>query len=751
MKHTLLIMIMALSFYTGMAQNTIIGTVTNAEDGTPLSQVSIYFPELEKGTATNTNGSFEITNIPNGNFELVISSLGFETFEQKMAISSHTGPLQIELVPSAIEMEEIIVSTPFHKLQSENVMKVERADIKELKGNGAITLSEGISNIAGVESITTGVGIGKPVIRGLSANRVLVYAQGVRLENQQFGSEHGLGINDAGLESVEVIKGPASLLYGSDAMGGVLYFNPEKFAQPNNTEGDVNLNYFTNTQGLGANAGIKTSTDKLKFLLRGSYASHIDYKTGDGERLTNSRFNEYDLKTGLGYQSSSIKTELRYNFNSTELGIPEEIGVQEKDRDPELPYQQIDNHILSSKTGIYFKNSSLNVSLGYIMNKRKEFEEEHDHGEEGEEEHEEEVHEEGPALDMNLSTFSYNAEYHLPELGKFETIIGVQGMHQTNSNFGEEVLIPDAKTNDIGVLATSHVHFEKRNGLQLGLRYDHRNISSEEPMELTSEILDRSFNSFNAALGYKLELFNKVTTRINLATGFRAPNLAELTSDGTHEGTNRYEIGDPDLNHEKNFQTDISLEYTNKHIEFFVNGFYNNINDYIFIQPNGEIIDEADVFAYVQEDAKLYGGEIGFHLHPHPIDWLHYDSSFETVIGKRKNDEYLPLIPANKLVNTIRVEGAGKSTWLNDEYAFVTLRSIFEQNKVDEFETPSDNYNLVDLGLGGTFLFNKQPIEVRLSANNIFDKTYISHLSRLKTDSIANIGRNISMAVSIPF
>ncbi len=751
MKQFLQILIMVITCYTGMAQNTISGTVTNAEDGTPLSQVSIYFPELEKGTATNNNGSFEIQNIPSGNFELVISSLGFETFEKKINISSKTDTFQIALTPTAFEMEEIIVSTPFHKLQSENVMKVERANIKELKNNGAITLSEGISNIAGVESITTGTGIGKPVIRGLSSNRVLVYTQGVRLENQQFGSEHGLGINDAGLESVEVIKGPASLLYGSDAMGGVLYFNPEKFAQPNNTEGDVNLNYFTNTQGLGANAGIKTSIEKFKFLLRGSYASHIDYKTGDGERLTNSRFNEYDLKTGVGYQSSFMKTELRYNLNSTELGIPEEIGVQEKDRNPELPYQQIDNHILSSKTGIFFKNSSLNLSLGYIMNKRKEFEEEHDHEEEGEEEHEEEGHEEGPALHMNLSTFSYSAEYHLPELGKLETIIGVQGMHQTNKNFGEEILIPDAKTNDIGVLATSHIHFEKQNGLQLGLRYDHRNISSEEPLELTSDILDRSFNSFNVALGYKSELFKKVTTRINLATGFRAPNLAELTSDGTHEGTNRYEIGNSDLGHEKNFQTDISLEYTNKHIEFFINGFYNNINDYIFIQPNGEIIDEANVFVYVQEDAKLYGGEIGFHLHPHPIHWLHYQSSFETVIGKRKNDEYLPLIPANKLVNTIRIEGDSKSSRLKNEYVFVTLRSVFEQNKVDEYETPSDSYNLVDLGLGGNIMFNKQPIEIRLSANNIFDETYISHLSRLKSDSIANIGRNISLAVSIPF
>lgn len=219
-------------------------------------------------------------------------------------------------------MEEVIVSTPFHKLQSENVMKVERADIEELKDLGAVTLSDGLTKIAGVESVSTGVGIGKPVIRGLSANRVLVYTQGVRMENQQFGAEHGLGINGSGIESVEVIKGPASLLYGSDAMGGVLYFNPEKFTTANNTEGDLNLNYFTNTEGMSANIGLKSSGEKLKFLVRGGYASHIDYKTGNDARLTNSRFKEYDLKTGLGYQSTEFKTELRYNYNASNLGIP---------------------------------------------------------------------------------------------------------------------------------------------------------------------------------------------------------------------------------------------------------------------------------------------------------------------------------------------------------------------------------------------------------------------------------------------
>jgi iron complex outermembrane receptor protein len=739
MKHLMLLLIVALSMQSGYAQNTLSGTITNKEDMVPLEQVSIYFPELEKGSFTNDKGEFEIGDLPNGGYILVISSIGFETYSKSITIDKGVNTWNVSLTPSVIEMQEVIVSTPFHKLQNENVMKVERANMKGLKTSGALTLTDGITHIAGVENVSTGMGIGKPVIRGLSANRVLVYTQGVRMENQQFGAEHGLGINGAGLESVEVIKGPASLLYGSDAMGGVLYFNPEKFANFNSTEGDINMNYFSNTQGLSADAGIRTSQGKMKFLLRGSYASHIDYKTGNGSRVTNSRFNEYDLKTGLGYQSTQFKTELRYNYTNSDFGIPEELGEQSTERSPELPYQEIDNHILSSKTKFFLKNSSVEAILGYIFNNRKEFEDS----------------QENAALEMHLSTFNYNLQYDLPQWGNLETIIGLQGMHQTNENFGEEEFIPDATTNDIGILATSHIHFKDESGMQLGLRFDKRNIRSDvnisPPLSSLYEELDRDFNSFNAAIGYKFNLTPKSIARLNLASGFRAPNLAELTSDGVHEGTNRYEIGDPNLNNEQNIQADISWEYNNKHFEFYINGFYNAVDDFIYIGPTGEMVEENQVFVYQQENAKLYGGELGFHLHPHPLDWLHLESSFETVVGKQDNSDYLPLIPANSLTNRIRVEFINPKKWLTNNYAFISLKSVFRQDKVGNFEDSSEGYNLVDLGAGGDVMAFNTKVEVRLSAQNILDTSYISHLSRLKTDGIPNIGRNISLALSIPF
>lgn len=758
MKKYILSMICILTYISVNSQNSLTGKITNNEDQEALEQVSIYFPQLEKGSISDRNGNYIINTLPLGTYNIVASYIGFQTFSGSITIKKGNNTLDISMLPSAIEMEEVIVSTPFHKLERENVMKVEYAKLSSLKSQGAPTLVQGIGTIPGVDVVSTGVGIGKPVIRGLTSNRVLVYTQGIRLENQQFGAEHGLGVNEAGIESVEVIKGPASLLYGSDAMGGVLYLNPEKFAISNSTEGDINFNYNTNTQGISSGAGIRSSGDKFKYLLRLATVNHIDYSGGDRKRVTNSRFNEKDLKMGLGYQATSLKSEIRYNYNRSNLGIPESVGLQTTSRTPDLPYQKIDNHILSSNTKIFFNKSNLDITLGYIGNIRKEFED-HDHeeheeeGEAHEEEHEEEAGEEESALNMKLNTFNYNLQYHLPVWNSFETVVGVQGILQTNENYGEEILIPDATTQDIGVMGTTHFHLNQNNDFQLGLRYDHRNIDSKAYSVLGEEgyiaPLQKNFNSFNGAFGYKNNISEQFTSRINVATGFRAPNLAELTSYGSHEGTNRFEIGNANLRNEQNLQIDVALEFKNEHYEFFLNGFHNSIKDYIYIAPDGTFIDETAVYNYLQEDATLYGGEIGFHLHPHPYDWLHIESSYQTVLGELKSGESLPLIPANNLTNTLRVEFVNNEGCLRNSNAFVALNTTFKQGKVGAFETVTPGYTLLNAGFGGDIKFLKKSINFNISANNLLNKEYIAHLSRLKSDGILNMGRSFTLGINI--
>ncbi len=715
------------------AQNKVSGTITNKLNK-PILGTTITIPELHKETISDENGKYVFTNLPSGNFKIVFSFIGFATQTKEITSNLKEQKIDILLEESMHQMEEVIVSTAFNKVQSQNVMKVEHQSMKSLSQKGTSTLMEGLATIQGVSQVSTGTSIGKPVIRGLSGSRVLVYSQGVRLENQQFGEEHGLGLNDAGIESVEVIKGPASLLYGSDAIGGVLYFNPEKFASPNTVDANFSQKLFSNTNGSNSTIGIKTSSDNFKFLARGSYNTHADYKIPNGTRVTNTRYNESDFKTALGYSNAKFTSTLRYNFNKLDLGIPENgIAEQTSTKKTTYPKQAVFANIVSLNNTIFFKNSKLDADLGYISNDRSEF-----------------VDNSVANLHMKLKTLNYNVKYYLPKFGKLESIIGTQGMHQTNTNSGIEYLIPDATTNDFGVFGTANYEWNKK-VLQAGIRFDNREVTSKtngiEGEEGYFAAIDKKFQSFNSSLGFKTNLKENIILRLNFASGFRAPNLAELTSNGVHEGSNRYEIGNVNLQNEQNFQTDLNLEYRNPHFELFLNGFYNHITNYIFIAPNGTQINGLDAYDYAQANANLYGGEAGIHFHPHPLDWLHITSSFESVTGKKQSGANLPLIPANKWNNSIKTEFKSNK-YLKDSFAVLNVEHTLNQNNPGPFETKSNDYTLLNLGFGGKVAIGKMAFDVNLNANNLLNKTYISHLSRLKNDGIPNIGRNLVLGIN---
>ena len=716
---------------TGFSQIKISGYVTDANQQ-KLSGVIVHVEENNLETTTDENGYYQFLNFPKGTNKIIFHLSGYETKTETITNNGTELKLNIVLTEKELHLDEVIISTLYNKIQSQNVMKVEHASVNKLKENGATSLIDGIATLPGVSQISTGNSIGKPVIRGLSGNRVLVYSQGVRMENQQFGEEHGLGLNAAGIESVEVIKGPASLLYGSDALGGVVYFNPEKYAPFQEKSADFEQRYFTNTQGTSTTFGFKASPSNFKFLVRGNYTSHADYKVPNGDRIVNTRFIEKDFKTGIGYSNSKIATDFRYNYNNLNLGLPEEDLENSGFRNPLFPKQEVANHVLSLNQKIYFKNSKIEGDFGYSLNNRKELEAA------------DEI-----ALSMKLQTASYNLKYYFPKMNRFESIIGIQGIDQTNTNFGEELLIPDATVKDFGAFATTNYSWNS-SILQAGIRYDNRKINTSthgtEGEEGYFEAIDKEFNSFNASLGFKTDLTNHIVTRINVASGFRAPNLSELTSNGVHEGSNRYEIGDSNLKNEQNLQVDLNIEYKSEHFELFVNGFYNYVDNYIYITPTGNTIDGNDVYNYVQNNATLFGGEAGIHFHPHPYDWLHFTSSFETVTGKQDNNN-LPLIPANQWKNNIRVEFK-ENTWLKETYSSLFFNYTFQQNNISEFETETPEYLLINFALGGKVTLGKTAFNLSLNANNLFDKTYFNHLSRLKTDGINNMGRNIIMSLN---
>ena len=468
-KYIFLILLMGFTAM-GFAQNSISGTIKN-QNNEPISTVEISISDANIQTKSNEKGQFEIKNLPIGKWTLIFKKDKFEIKSEVISIGNQEQKiLDIILEEEQHHIDEILVSSVFNKTQNENVIKIDHINLKQIQNEGAINLSDALATNPGVSVVSTGVSIGKPVIRGLSGNRVLTYAQGIRLENQQFGEEHGLGLNSNGQESVEIIKGPASLLYGSDAMGGVLYFNPEKYAANNKTELSVNQVVNSNTKGSNSSVTLKTSEEKFKFLVQNNYTTHADYKTPNGETVVNTRFIEKDFKIGTSFATSRYVADFRYNYNDLNLGLPEEEIEDSRYRTPLFPSQKIENHLLSFNQKVFFKNSKLEATAGYVFNDRKELEGGVD-----------EI-----ALFMKLKTLNYNVRYYLPDFGKFETIIGFQGMNQENRNFGEERLIPDAKIADVGFFGTSQYKFNK-NVLQFGVRYDFRNVNIEEFGDLGTE------------------------------------------------------------------------------------------------------------------------------------------------------------------------------------------------------------------------------------------------------------------------
>ncbi len=725
-----------LSIYsTGLAQ-TFKGRVLDKETHQPIPFAEVFFVELNAGRVTDEYGIFKIDHFHPKNMEVQISFVGYNTLKTTIDMT-RVQEETFYLEPNHIELSEVVVSVPIGKLQNENVISVEQKKITALQQNAPVSLAEAITNIAGVEQNSTGVGIGKPVIRGLTGNRIVTYAQGIRIENQQWGGEHGLGIGATGIESVEVIKGPASVLYGSDALGGVLYFVDERYAPHNTLQAHINSAILSNTLGTNTTFGVKLHNENFLFNLFGGYANHADYQLATNQRVFNSRFDENNIKAALGFHKKNWISNVRYSYLLNHFGITDSANyVTTVDRSFILPYQKIGNHNFSIENTFFTKKSSWSLLLGYSENNRKEFEDD----------------ENSPVLAMKLKTATYNLKWNSPSFfhQTLDIIVGSQGMYQTNANHGVEILIPNAKTADIGIFTLANYSLY---GIQLqgGLRYDHRAIDTEKVDDpvLGVPAFNNNYNSFNYSGGVAYSL-NPFTFRANLASGFRAPNTSELLSNGVHEGTNRFEKGNPNLKNEQATQIDVSVDFKNKHLEITINPFFNTINNYIYLSPTNTVIQGVSVYEYLQTSAQLTGGEAGLHYHPHFIHWLHIKTTFASVFAKDASGTPLPLIPPPNWTTNI------KATFNSSKKIRVTsvyLQNIykFNQNRVGAFETPTQQYNLLNLGVSLAIGKGSNPIEIIGGIKNILNASYTDHLSRLKVLGIPNPGINFFFRIKLGF
>ena len=657
-----------------------------------------------------------------------------------------------------VELDEIVLSIPFGQTLGKSVIKVDKINLNDVNPIIKQYISKSISRLPGVSIITTGPGIAKPSVRGLSFNRVLVYDQGVRLENQQWGEEHGIGISSSGVESVEVVKGPLYVLYGSDAMGGVVYVQPESYNSSEGISIDYTGVYNSNYNGLTNNLGLNGKSDNFSYMLRADVIDNGEFSTPDGE-IENTWFTQNNLKAGIAYGTESFKSDLRFSFTDSEIGIPhmdedhddhedhEDHEDEHADHDEEGHYQQLTHSILTWKNTFDMGNNHmLDIVLGQQLNARKEFggheEEEHDdhgdddHEEEEHDDHDGEGHEEGEAeLDMELETKSADIRLTMPQSENLNLVIGTNLLSQENKNFGHEELIPNSEMSDFGLFALGQVNISENSKALIGVRYDSRSISSANT--------SNDYSSFNGSIGLKKD-FSNSTLRLNLSSGFRAPNLIELFADGVHHGSFQYKRGNINLTAETSLQTDFSFQINNDDSLVSFDLFYNSINDYIYLSPGSEFEDGFRVFNYLQQNAKLYGGEI--HLNKQTsLSWLKYYSSLEYIFGESSDGEALPFISPLTFNQVFNIDFG------NDYSLEIDFIAKAKQGRVSLFEEKTDGYTLLNLsGVWETELLGND-LDVFWSVDNVFDKEYYDHLSRLKTAGIHEMGRNISVGIKYNF
>jgi iron complex outermembrane receptor protein len=757
--------------------------------GQPLVGASIYIHESRTGAVSGSNGKFSTPSLPAGNYLVEVSYQGYASVLVTVTIKENTYQV-FTLQERFVENENVTVtgvaSVTKAKQAVQPISIVKKSDL--FKNAGTNIMDQLSKMVPGIAVLTSGPAIAKPVIRGLGYNRIVTVNDGIRQEGQQWGDEHGIEIDEYSIQRVEILKGPASLLYGSDAMAGVIHLITNTPVEQGTIKGNVQQTYMSNNQLLGTNANIAGhAKNGFNWNAYASVKNAKDYSNAYDGKVLNSRFSEKNMGGYLGVNKFWGYSHLLVSSFTQNIGMiegerdaatgsflvypgtaEERIATNEdlSSRDFLFPGQKINHFKIASDNNIALSRGRLAFNIAYQRNQRKEFA---DH-----------TAPDVPELYFDLSTINYTLQYHAPEKNGWKTSIGINGMQQQNKNNAAEVLIPAYKQFDAGLFYYTKKTVAQKATISGGVRSDFRTVQGDayfEGVDQKFAAFDKQLFNVSGSVGLSYEASNTTIFKFNIARGYRAPTVSELASNGTHEGTNRYEYGDANLTSETSLQLDAGVEYNNDHIGFSFTGFYNQINNYIFysklsstlggdslVQVNGQ---DLTAFTFRQNGARLIGFETKFDLHPHPLDWLHFENTLSVVSGRFNalidGSDYIPFMPPARLQSELR---ADIKNWklLRNGYFKIELDRAASQKKIFtgfDTETITPSYALIHVGLGGNIDFkNKTLFSFALSVNNLTDVAYQSHLSRLKytalnvlsgRSGVFNMGRSINLKLNIPF
>jgi iron complex outermembrane receptor protein len=791
------------------AQNKLTGKITDGITGEAIPGATVYIPDLKIGVIADKNGDYKLDNLPGATFIIQVSFLGYKSINEKLDLSI-TKSRNFVMEQAITEMNEIVVTGTLRSTEITRspvpIITLERRDLQQ---NLITNIIDALARLPGVSAVTTGPNVSKPFIHGLGFSRVLTLFDGVRLEGQQWGDEHGVAMDENAVDHIEVVKGPASLTYGSDALAGVVNMIPAPPVQNDTMKGHVETNYQTNN-GLAAVSAAMAGNSK-GFVWGGvvSYKTATNYQNKYDGRVYGTAFKESDFSSYIGVNKKWGYSHLKFSFFNDLQEIPDgsrdsltrKFTKQITEADTFRPivssqelssyninalHQQVQHLLLYSSNNFILGKSKLGLLLGYQRSIRKEF----SHPQ----------YPEIPGLYLDLSTFTYDLKLSVPESNGWETTLGINGMYQKNANSGTEFIIPDYSQTDIGpfILVTKTTG---KLDLTAGLRYDtrffrnspmytdtdpntgfNRQASAQDTSEanLTFSSYSHEFSGISASFGATFNITKRLLVKSNIARGYRAPNISEISANGVHPGTLIYQIGNKAFKPEFSLQEDIGVSYRSDHISGDFDIFNTTISNYIFNQKlvnqlgqDSVIIKGNQTFRYQQARARLYGWEANLDIHPY--DWLHFQNSVSVVYAVNKGgsgieltpgSKYLPFIPPIHTSSELRAGIKNKSKHISSVYIKIGMEYFARQDRVYSAyntETPTGEYILFNAGAGADLLNRngKVLVSINLSADNITNVAYQSHLSRLKyfeeypdntsvRKGIYNMGRNISFKLIAP-
>lgn len=728
MKKIIISISIILYAITSFAQ--IQGYVLDKNTNQPLPGCMVKIREINKAVLTDENGFFSFNSIPEGKFTLEFSYLGYDNAYKQVTYNHKTINIKLYLQPSPIKTDEVIVTGWVPTSQHTSAMKVDEINLN-LTNQILPNVLHSLTTVPGVDIISKGLGIGTPVIRGLSRTNIVVLNNGFRLENYQFSENHPFFIDNVGTKKIEVIKGPSSLLYGSDAIGGVINILWEDPASINHVNADYSAQYNTNTRGIETNAGIKSSTEKMAWGVRVGYNINGDMQDGLGEQIKNTRFLMQDVKSFLILNNEESSHKFYYQYDRNKLGLcvkPALPLVNDNKMLPEAFYQDL-SHIFIGNKNTFFFNKSLNLhaNFSYEFNRRAI-----------------RIKKTQPApIDMKLHNLNYDI-YLTAENNRLTFVTGSQGWFVQNTNYGKSVFLPNYQSLNTSAFGLLHYIVSRRIHIITGLRYDFSAINLQPINDTTTSIISKTYNNLSGSIGGTFHISQHALLRFNSATAYRNPNSAELGELGIH--AYRYELGNPGLRPQHSFENDLSLHIHSQKLIADLAVFHNVIKNYIFLAPTPDTASNGmEIYTYEQSNALLYGLETGIQAEITPN--LTTKIIYSYIKTKDSLGRPLPLIPQNKLKAflNLNIKHIGLFTnvtmQLNPVYAFAYPHPAPN-------EMPSNAYFLLNMSISSTLSIGKaNHITMFINGYNLTNTVYSDHLSTLRQAGFYDMGRNISFGL----